>query len=473
MGRLAWLTLLAAVVGVTTACGRVGFELLGDGEGGRDGAVDTTTAPDAAAATGATVSATRFGGAGNDEAYDIVVAGDGTVLATGTFEGSITFGATTLTGAGLEDVFVASFDPDGTPRWARGFGATGTDRGQAIAVDAAGRSYVCGLFSGSVDFGGQVRAAAGMWDVFVAAYEVSGALRWVRTAGSVGADFAYDLAIDPGGNVLVTGYYEGDVDFGAGTLPSLGTRDAFVAKYDASGVLAWARGFGSAGSDAGQGVASTATGDVIVGGTLGGPTDFGAGAIGAAGGSFVLELATGGTTTRARALTAVVVWDLDVDRRDGKIVTAARVLPGTDLGAGVLPTPMGTSDGLVATFAADHAPSWHQAFGGTLADLTLGITVDGAGNTYAIGLGGPSIDFGAGTIPGAGEQDINVTSHDPLGGLRWARMFGGPNQDRGYGIAVAPSGAVYVSGRFSGTADFGTGPLTSAGGNDMFLVQLD
>ncbi|WP_437484288.1 hypothetical protein WME75_44525 [Sorangium sp. So ce1014] len=55
----------------------------------------------------------------------------------------------------------------------------------------------------------------------------------------------------------------------------------------------------------------------------------------------------------------------------------------------------------------------------------------------------------------------------------WARGFGGPASDEGWSIASDAHGNYYVSGSFRGTVDFGTGPLTSAGQADIFLLKLD
>ncbi|WP_437549561.1 hypothetical protein WME97_03605 [Sorangium sp. So ce367] len=55
----------------------------------------------------------------------------------------------------------------------------------------------------------------------------------------------------------------------------------------------------------------------------------------------------------------------------------------------------------------------------------------------------------------------------------WARGYGGPGQDNGLSIVIDASGNTYVSGDFEGTVDFGAGPLTSAGGSDIFLLKLD
>ncbi|WP_437941911.1 hypothetical protein [Sorangium sp. So ce341] len=55
----------------------------------------------------------------------------------------------------------------------------------------------------------------------------------------------------------------------------------------------------------------------------------------------------------------------------------------------------------------------------------------------------------------------------------WARGYGSPGYDRGLSIVSDLSGNYYVSGDFEGTVDFGAGPLTSAGGHDIFLLKLD
>ena len=57
----------------------------------------------------------------------------------------------------------------------------------------------------------------------------------------------------------------------------------------------------------------------------------------------------------------------------------------------------------------------------------------------------------------------------PLG----VHAFGGPLVDEAFDIAVDAAGSFYVTGAFSDTAALGGGPVTSAGGKDVFLVKLD
>lgn len=50
--------------------------------------------------------------------------------------------------------------------------------------------------------------------------------------------------------------------------------------------------------------------------------------------------------------------------------------------------------------------------------------------------------------------------------------FGGTGLARGNGIAVDSVGDVYVTGAFKVDADFGEGPVTSAGMEDIFILKL-
>jgi hypothetical protein len=52
------------------------------------------------------------------------------------------------------------------------------------------------------------------------------------------------VAVDGAGNVLLTGDFDGTVDFGGGPLTSAGSDDIFVAKLDAQGNHLWSKRFG-------------------------------------------------------------------------------------------------------------------------------------------------------------------------------------------------------------------------------------
>ncbi|MEN6446018.1 MAG: SBBP repeat-containing protein [Candidatus Cloacimonas sp.] len=94
--------------------------------------------------------AKKAGGKSDDYGNSIAVDANGNSYVTGTFYGSsATFGSTTLTGSGYDDIFVAKMDSNGNWLWARQAGGTLSDLGNSIAVDANGNSYVTGTFDGS------------------------------------------------------------------------------------------------------------------------------------------------------------------------------------------------------------------------------------------------------------------------------------------------------------------------------------
>jgi len=131
---------------------------------------------------------------------------------------------------------------------------------------------------------------------------------------------------------------------------------------------------------------------------------------------------------------------------------------------------------------------------GALGGHGLGVTADSSGNAYVTGrFGGAtepaSIEFFAGpdgTLQTTGGSDIFIGSLDPSFGWRWVTggnrfdadglpaLAGGPTDDAGLAIGVAPSGGnVFVGGRFTGTARFGEADsLVSQGQEDGFLLSV-
>src|SRR5262249_27347676 len=62
--------------------------------------------------------------------------------------------------------------------------------------------------------------------------------------------YAAAVAADGSGNVLLTGSYDGPIDFGGGPLTFTGVDDAFVAKLTPGGAIVWSAGFGTSASGA-------------------------------------------------------------------------------------------------------------------------------------------------------------------------------------------------------------------------------
>ncbi|MBI4702640.1 MAG: hypothetical protein HY744_16080, partial [Deltaproteobacteria bacterium] len=116
--------------------------------------------------------------------------------------------------------------------WSKRFGDESYQYGWAVAVDGAGNVFLASGFDGTVDFGGGPLVSAGNWDVFVAKLDQDGKHLWSKHFGDAESQWAYGVAVDTAGSVLVTGEFYGTVDFGGGPLASAGNDDIFVAKLE-------------------------------------------------------------------------------------------------------------------------------------------------------------------------------------------------------------------------------------------------
>lgn len=124
---------------------------------------------------------------------------------------------------------------------------------------------------------------------------------------------------------------------------------------------------------------------------------------------------------------------------------------------------------------------WAKKMGGTNTDQGYSIATDAAGSVYTTGYFNGTADFdpgtGTATLTSAGGSDVFVSKLDASGNFVWAVQIGGTTGDEGRGITLDASGNIYVTGYFSGTADFdpgsGTSNMISAGSNDIFVLKLN
>ncbi|MEM6789966.1 MAG: hypothetical protein AAF715_20770 [Myxococcota bacterium] len=111
-------------------------------------------------------------------------------------------------------------------------GATETVRG---ARSREGYAIVAGTVEGIVEIGGPALPAAGLLDIFVAAYSSDLAHVWSRSFGGPGPDDAYGLDVADDGDVLVAGSYRSAWTFGGTDLPTTNQDRAAVFMLDSQG----------------------------------------------------------------------------------------------------------------------------------------------------------------------------------------------------------------------------------------------
>lgn len=251
--------------------------------------------------------------------------GGDTYLA-GSFDGPIRLGSTTLAAQKSQrDMFLASLDSTGHFRWARAVGGKNSDVDSCgIALEPAGGIRVTGSFRGAFSFGSTSLSSMGSRDTFVASLDRSGHPRWAISAGGTGYTTAYHIIVDATGHSILSGVFDGKVQFGSTTLKTAQyDYTEFVARLDSAGRFVWARPL----FQALDGITYTLNvgrgGSAVQGGFFRGPVSLGSLSLvekGEKGGNwsaFVAEVDSQGryqwATTAGRKDGSVDIYDLFVD----------------------------------------------------------------------------------------------------------------------------------------------------------------
>ena len=265
----------------------------------------------------------------------------------------------------------------------------------------------------------------------IAALPQSVKLDWANSMAGDSYDACKAIALDDAGNVYATGYFSTTVDFDAGpgvfNLSSINAEDAFMAKYDPTGKLIWAKVIGDFRYQAGNALTVDANGSIYVTGIFFGTTDF-------------------------------------------------------DPGPGVANLiSAGNEDIFVCKYDNTGNFIWARKFGGPTNDFCNTIKLDAAGNIYINGYFENTADFDPGlgvfNLVSAGATDIFVCKLNSNGNLEWAKRIGGPSADVAFDIDLDAQNNVYSTGFYFATVDFDPGSgvvnLTSAALGDGYIFKLN
>jgi hypothetical protein len=346
----------------------------------------------------------------------LAVNADGSAIVTGYFYGTVTFaGGNSLTGAGGYDLFMVKYASDGALLWSRRFGGTGSETATALATDGMGNLFVTGWIQGSASLGGTAHSSnSGSRDVFVAKYSSNGAFLWSRAFGGNTTDQSLAVAVDAGGNPTISGFFQGSVNFGDGTLTSAGLDDVFVANFTADGTLLRSWREGGTGRDQGRALGVDGLGNLMLAASFEGTASMG-----------------------------------------GQSLTSA-----------------GATDIALVKYDSSGPALWVRRFGGSNTDMVNGMAGNAAGEIAITGTFLRWISLGGADHYGDGSTDVFIAKYDASGNRRWSRGAGVAWDDYGNGIALDDDGGVVATGQFYSGIDLGGGLLSTAtGSTDGYLVR--
>jgi hypothetical protein len=204
--------------------------------------------------------------------------GMGNVVLIGGLQGAVSLGGADLTSAGGSDVFVAKFSSSGAHLWSKRFGDAKEQSGDRVAVDKGGNILLTGGFAGTLDWGGGGTLTTKGEAVFLVKLDPSGNSVWAKGfEEATGSVFITQIAVDSADRVAIAGQLTGTVDFGGGPLVSAGNTDVFVVSFDADGKYLFGRRFGDGQKQSGQGAAFSGGKNLLLAGQMQGTIDFGGG----------------------------------------------------------------------------------------------------------------------------------------------------------------------------------------------------
>lgn len=111
---------------------------------------------------------------------------------------------------------------------------SGLVRGGAVLTvtsqvyDQMGATYATGTFVGRVVVANTTITSRGDKDVFLLKIDRAGAFEWVRAVGSAALESSPHVSLDKDRRVTITGMTKGEMDCGAGPLPTWDSSTFFV-----------------------------------------------------------------------------------------------------------------------------------------------------------------------------------------------------------------------------------------------------
>ncbi|AGP34138.1 hypothetical protein SCE1572_06280 [Sorangium cellulosum So0157-2] len=455
--------------------------------------------------SGAPLWSKRFGTPLRETGDALAIDGNGNVLIVGSYEADrynhfinsrdLGFGGCAfLANGGFDNaaMYMAKFDPDGNHIWSGGFssdvhyGPTVTqmaldalnnayiafaveERTEMVKVDAMGN--VVWTRRGpdahsyrklALDGAGNVVTTGTGWDhinytsfLVVSKFSPGGDLLWSRpmydylSAGNVAVNSAGEIFVLVD-NVLIKLDQEGEEVFShpvhrSGSIAVDPADNIFLGgggltMLDPSGTERWTLDFAASVGD----IAFSPNGAVAVTGVVSGPVDFGTGPI----------AYTEGRDIYVAAFNPPASGDSGEGGGGGS----------DGGGGGGAPSETCVPGSVIACYSG---PAGTRGVGPCAAG-TQTCRPNGLGFGDCVGEVTPAEDI----CSTPEDEDCDGDPHCPM--LSWARGFGSTGADEGLNIASDDAGNYYVAGTFTGTVDFGAGPLTGPsprGGH--FLLKLD
>jgi hypothetical protein len=356
---------------------------------------------------------TYYGGSGDDDSEGCSIDGSENVFIVGYTNSSsgtviATVGSHQSSIGGSYDAFLVKFNSLGVRQWSTYYGGTGTDYGRSCVTDLSGNVYIAGTTQSTAGIstsGSHQLLYSGSSDDFIVKFNSSGVRQWASYYGGSGSETGGSCSIDPFGNIYLAGSTTSSINIstpGSHQVSynvGIGAYDAFLVKFNSSGVRQWGTYYGGSGGEYGMYCITDAIGNVYLAGN------------------------TNSNTTNVIAT----------------------------VGAHQSANGGGYWDAFLVKFNANGMRQWGTYYGGSLDDFSYSCTTDVSGNVYLSGktmsnTGTVIATVGAHQSVFGGLDDAFLVKFNANGVRQWGTYYGGSGPDVGNSCTTDTIGNVYLAG---------------------------
>ena len=468
---------------------------------------------------------TRLGTIGTDFGYSVATDSSNNVYVTGQSgpapltvynSSGFVFGTLSNSTSSL-DGFLVKYNSSGTAQWARKLSSIYNDIGRGVAIDSGGGVVTTGTYSGAnYSLYGQALSLFSSQPLGapVVKYNTNGAPQWAARispsavvaldANGIAKDTTGNIYVvgDSGINATVTAFSSNGVAFGT-TLPNSGFNDAFIVKYDSSGIVQWVARIASNSTDRAYSVTTDSGGNLIVTGNYSAVAT----AFNSDGTAFSPTLTNSGSSdvfvvkydpdgfvlwvARIASSAADSGWRITTDTSNAIYVTGnggtgVAITSFSSNGTSFSPTlaNAGGTDAFLVKYNSAGIVQWNARIASTAADAGRGIVTDSAENVYVAGNAGTAITtafnangtaFGT-TLPAAAGGTCFLVKYNSTGSVQWITRAIGASA---FAVCTDSSNNVFFGGITGGTAtvynstDTVFGTVSSIGGNDAWVAKYN
>lgn len=409
-----------------------------------------------------------FGGSGRDFVADCILMENGNLVTVG-FSNSDFSGDISQNNNGIGDFLILTLSEELTELDHFLFGGMEGDAAAAVLNTTDGGLLVFGSSSSPVS-GDKIAPLKGASDYWVVKFDNAGNQLWQETYGGDSTEAIVDAIETANGDFLLFGYSLSDIS-GDKTEPPKGSgRDYWLVRINSSGNLLWEKTYGGDEPDNPASVSALADGGILLSGVSASnisgdksEDNYGVQNV------WLLRLDAMGN----------ILWDKTLGgnaaENDGvAIYSNDAIYVVANSSSPVSGTKTQPSRGLVDMWLTkldlDGNIIWDKAYGGSLGDASVGISVTGDNELMLTGFSFSNTS-GEKTEDSYGMADMWLVAIDTNGTVLWDKGIGGSLSETATQTIMVDEGRYIVAG-YSESGISGDKTESNRGEEDFWIVEI-